>query len=359
MSVANLGVKSYARISSALPLPGLVEVQLESYRWLLTEGLLQLFDEISPIESFNGLLSLHLPGNKAKEAKFDLGYRFGEPKHSQEECLDRDLTYAVPLYVDVALVNRETSEIVQQEIFLGDLPQMTESATFIINGTERVVVSQLIRSPGVYFGVEDDGGHRLATAKLIPDRGVWMEFETRKSGYLTLRFNRKRTIPVTIFLRALAAVDDELHGALLTVGDDAELLELFTEADNDPDHPWVANTIRQEPVWEPKMDRTVAQEALIEFYRRMRPGDPPTLENAQEYMVSQIFDPQRYNLQRVGRYKLNQRMQISVPTSILTITKEDIVALVRRMIHINNGVVGPDDMDHLGNRRVKTVGELV
>jgi len=150
-----------------------------------------------------------------------------------------------------------------------------------------------------------------------------------------------------------------LHGTFLTVGDDAELLELFAEADNDPDHPWIANTIRQEPVWEPKMDRTVAQEALIEFYRRMRPGDPPTLENAQEYMVSQIFDPQRYNLQRVGRYKLNQRMQISVPTSILTITKEDIVALVRRMIHINNGVAGPDDMDHLGNRRVKTVGELV
>ncbi|HOU14011.1 MAG TPA: DNA-directed RNA polymerase subunit beta [Anaerolineae bacterium] len=359
MSVANLGVKSYARISSALPLPGLVEVQLQSYEWLLTEGLLQLFDEISPIESFNGLLSLYLPSAKAKEAGFDLGYRFGEPKHGQEECLDRDLTYAAPLYVDVALVNRETSEIVQQEIFLGDLPLMTESATFIINGTERVVVSQLIRSPGVYFGVEDDGGRRLATAKLIPDRGAWMEFETRKSGYLTLRFNRKRTIPVTIFLRALAAVDDELHTALLTKGDDEELLELFGEADNDPDHPWIANTIRQEPAWEPKADRTVAQEAMIEFYRRMRPGDPPTLENAQEYLVSQLFDPQRYNLQRVGRYKLNQRMQISVPAAVLTITKEDIVALVRRMIHINNGVAGPDDMDHLGNRRVKTVGELV
>ncbi|HQE91737.1 MAG TPA: DNA-directed RNA polymerase subunit beta [Anaerolineae bacterium] len=359
MSIANLGVKSYARISSALPLPGLVEVQLQSYTWLLTEGLLQLFDEISPIESFNGLLSLYLPGAKAQGAGFELNYRFGEPKHSQDECLDRDLTYAAPLYVDVALANRETSEIVQQEIFLGDLPLMTENATFIINGTERVVVSQLIRSPGVYFGAEDDGGRRLATAKLIPDRGAWMEFETRKSGYLTLRFNRKRTIPVTIFLRALAAVDDEVHTPLLTRGDDDELLALFGEADNDPDHPWIANTIRQEPTWEPKQERTVAQEAMIEFYRRMRPGDPPTLENAQEYMVSQLFDPQRYNLQRVGRYKLNQRMQIDVPASILTITKEDIVALVRRIIHINNGVAGPDDMDHLGNRRVKTVGELV
>ncbi|MBN2004926.1 MAG: DNA-directed RNA polymerase subunit beta [Anaerolineae bacterium] len=344
---------------SALPLPGLVEVQLKSYELLLTEGLYQLFDEISPIDSFNGLLSLYFPSTKAQENGFDLGYRFGEPKHCQAECEDRDLTFAVPLYVEVALVNRETSELVQQEIFLGDLPLMTENATFIINGTERVVVSQLIRSPGVYFGVDDDGGRRLATAKLIPDRGAWMEFETRKSGYLTLRFNRKRTIPVTIFLRALAAVSDQLHSEELSIGSDEELLQLFGEADNDPDHPWIANTIRQEPSWESKSGRSVAEEAIIEFYRRMRPGDPPTLENAQEYMISQLFDPQRYNLQRVGRYKLNQRMQISVPMSVRTITKTDIVALVRRMIHINNGVAGPDDMDHLGNRRVKTVGELV
>ncbi len=359
MSVTDLGVKSYARILSALPLPGLVEVQLKSYDWLLKEGLFQLFDEISPIDSFNGLLSLFFPSAKAQENGFELGYRFGEPKHGQEECLDRDLTYAIPLYVDVALVNRETSEIVQQEIFLGDLPLMTENATFIINGTERVVVSQLIRSPGVYFGVDDDSGHRLASAKLIPDRGAWMEFETRKSGYLTLRFNRKRTIPVTIFLRALAAVEDELRTPELVVGDDEDLMNIFGAADNDPDHPWIANTIRQEPNWETKTDRTVAQEALIEFFRRMRPGDPPTLENAQEYLVSQLFDPQRYNLQRVGRYKLNQRLQIEVPMAVRTITKQDIVALVRRMIHINNGVAGPDDMDHLGNRRVKTVGELV
>jgi DNA-directed RNA polymerase subunit beta len=359
MSMTDLGVKSYARISSALPLPGLVEVQLQSYEWLQKEGLYDLFDEISPIDSFNGLLRLYFPGTKAKEADLKLGYRFGDPKHNQEECLDRDLTYSVPLYVDVALINRETSQVVQQEIFLGDLPLMTENATFIINGTERVVVSQLIRSPGVYFGVEDEGGRRLATAKLIPDRGAWMEFETRKTGYLTLRFNRKRTIPVTIFLRALAAVEDELHNDSLTEGTDEDLVAIFREADNDPDHPWILNTIRQEPVWDVRADRTVAQEALIEFYRRMRPGDPPTLENAQEYLTSQLFDPQRYNLQEVGRYKLNQRMQLHVPTSVRTITKDDLVAMVRRMIHINNGVAGPDDMDHLGNRRVKTVGELV
>ncbi|MBN1259435.1 MAG: DNA-directed RNA polymerase subunit beta [Anaerolineae bacterium] len=359
MSVADLGVKSYARISSALSLPGLVEVQLQSYEWLKTEGLQALFDEISPIKSYNGLLSLYLPGRKAAEAKFELSYRFGEPKYTQQECMDRDLTFAIPLYVDVALFNQESSEIVQQEIFLGDLPLMTENATFIINGTERVVVSQLIRSPGVYFGVDEEGGRRLATAKLIPDRGAWMEFETRKSGYLTLRFNRKRTIPITILLRALAAVDDEQHSDVLFEGTDEEILRLFSEADSDPDHPWIATTIRQEPNWEPKGGRTLAQEALVEFYRRMRPGDPPTLDNAQEYLISQLFDSQRYNLQRVGRYKLNQRMGLQVPMSIRTITKEDIVALTRRMIHINNGVAGPDDMDHLGNRRVKTVGELV
>ncbi len=359
MSITDQGVKSYARISSALPLPGLVEMQLQSYDWLRTEGLYTLLDEISPIDSFNGALRLYFPGSKAKEAKLELKYRFGEPKHDQDECLDRDLTYSVPLYVDVALLNLDTSGIMQQEIFLGDLPLMTENATFIINGTERVVVSQLIRSPGVYFGVEDEVGRRLATAKLIPDRGAWMEFETRKTGYLTLRFNRKRTIPVTIFLRALAAVQDELHNATLIDGSDEELMKLFGEADNDTDHPWIVNTIRQEPVWSEKAGRTVAQEALIEFYRRMRPGDPPTLENAEEYMVSQLFDPQRYNLQEVGRYKLNQRLQINVPMSVRTITKEDLVAMVRRMIHINNGVAGPDDMDHLGNRRVKTVGELV
>jgi DNA-directed RNA polymerase subunit beta len=359
MQTADLGVKSYARISSVLPLPGLMEIQLQSFHWLQGEGLQYLFDEISPIESYNGQLSLYLPGKRAEEAEFDLSYRFDEPKHSQQECVDRDLTYAAPLYVDVALVNRETSEIVQQEIFMGDLPLMTDNATFIINGTERVVVSQLIRSPGVYFDVEEDGGYRLATAKLIPDRGAWMEFETRKSGYLTLRFNRKRIIPITLFLRALAAIDDELHSDVLSEGTDEEIFALFEEADNDPDNPWIATTIRQEPELELKEGHSIAEAALVEFYRRMRPGDPATLENAEEYLVSQIFDPQRYNLQRVGRYKLNQRMNQNIPMSVRTITKEDIVAFVRRMIHINNGVAGPDDMDHLGNRRVKTVGELV
>jgi len=356
-----LGNKSYARITSVGRLPRLIEVQLESFRWFQEEGVTQLFDEISPIESFNGNLKLYFPGSKAREAQFDLGYRFGEPTYSEEECLERDITYAAPLYVQVVLDNHDTGEIVESEVFLGDFPLMTENGTFIINGTERVVVSQLIRSPGVYFDVSEDRvtGRRLSAAKLIPDRGVWMEFETRKSDYLTIKFNRKRTLPVTILLRALAAVDDRTGSGVLGSGSEEELLELFKDADSNPNHQYISTTIRQEPNWEPKSGRTLAEEALLEFYRRLRPGDPSTLENAREYLEQQLFDPQRYDLQRVGRYKLNQRLGLGIDPEHRTVTKQDLVALVERMIRINNGVVDADDIDHLGNRRVKTVGELV
>ncbi len=361
MGMAYLGKKSYARITNTERLPRLIEVQIESFRWFQEEGLLQLFDEISPIESFNGNLKLYFPGSKAREANFDLGYRFGEPKYSEEECLERDITYAAPLYVQVVLDNRETGEVVESEIFLGDFPLMTEDGTFIINGTERVVVSQLIRSPGVYFDVEEDRvtGRRLSAAKLIPDRGAWLEFETRKSDYINVKFNRKRTLPVTILLRALAAVDDRSGSDILKTGTDEELLALFKDADSNPAHQYIATTIRQEPNWEPREGRTLAEEAMVEFYRRMRPGDPPTLENAREYLEQQLFDPRRYDLQRVGRYKLNQRLGLDLSLEHCTITKRDLIALVERMIRINNGIVDADDIDHLGNRRVKTVGELV
>ncbi|HET92383.1 MAG TPA: DNA-directed RNA polymerase subunit beta [Chloroflexi bacterium] len=353
--------KSYARITNAERLPRLIEVQLESFRWFQEEGLIQLFDEISPIESFNGNLKLYFPGTKAREAQFNLGYHFGEPKYSEEECLERDITFAAPLYVEVVLDNRETGEIVESEIFLGDFPIMTENGTFIINGTERVVVSQLIRSPGVYFDVTEDWvtGRRLCAAKLIPDRGVWMEFETRKSDYLTIKFNRKRTLPVTILLRALAAVDDSMGSDILSSGTDEELLALFQDADSNPNHQYILTTIRQEPNWEQKDGRTLAEEALLEFYRRLRPGDPSTLENAREYLEQQLFDFRRYDLQRVGRYKLNQRLGLDMDSEHRMVTKRDVVALVDRMIRINNGVVDADDIDHLGNRRVKTVGELI
>jgi len=360
--INNLGCKSYARILDVHHLPDLIEVQLRSFKWFQEVGLRELFDEISPIASYSGNLELHFPGfNRLMNEEFGLDYRFDEPSYTEKECLERDITYAAPLYVKVMLYNREIDQPMVQEIFLGDFPIMTESGTFIINGTERVVVSQLIRSPGAYFDAEEDRatGRLLSQAKLIPDRGAWMEFETRKSDYIIIKFNRKRTFPVTVFLRALVAVDDGTDGQILKEGNDEELLEFFAEDDNMPDHQYIATTIQQEPQWELKDGRTVADEALLEFFRKMRPGDPPTLDNAREYLMAQLFDQHRYDLERVGRYKLNQRLGLNIPLERRTVTKEDLVRLVERMIRINNGVEEPDDIDHLGNRRVKTVGELI
>ncbi|MCK5633878.1 MAG: DNA-directed RNA polymerase subunit beta, partial [Anaerolineales bacterium] len=353
--------KLYSRIPEVYSLPNLIDVQLESFKWLTKTGLSELFDEISPIISYNAGMKLFFPGKTPEAKEFKLKYWFEDPKHGIEECVERDLTFAAPMYVSVLLAGPEVPEPIKQDIFLGDFPIMTEKGTFIINGTERVVVSQLIRSPGVYFEASEDrtSGRRLAAAKLIPDRGAWMEFETRKSDYLTLKFNRKRTVPITILLRALAAIDDGLGSSPLKDGSDEELLELFAEADNNPDHPFIATTIRQEPTWEIAKGRTVAEEALIEFYRRMRPGDPATLDNAREYLMEQLFDQRRYDLERVGRYKLNQKLDLDkiVALEHRRVTTWDMVRLIERLILINNGVKQPDDIDHLGNRRVKTVGE--
>ena len=360
-------VKNYARTPEIQELPSLIDIQLKSFEDFLYGGrLLELFDEINPIQSFNGNLSLYFPGNHPQAQEFGLKPYFEEPKYDEEECIERDMSYAAPLYVEVALVNHEQGdEIIRQDIFLGEFPLMTEKGTFIINGTERVVVSQLIRSPGVYFDVEEERatGRQLSNAKLIPDRGAWMEFETRKTDYITIKFNRKRTIPVTVLLRALAAVDDGLPARLspIKTGDDDEILKLFAEVDSNETHRFIESCFKNEPVWDVKKKQTLAEVALIEFYRRMRPGDPPTLDNAKEYLESQLFDQRRYDLERVGRYKLNQRLGLSgaIELSHRTITKADIVKLVEHMIRINNGERAKDDIDHLGNRRVKTVGELI
>ncbi len=355
--------KSYARIHSILEIPNLIEVQKESFERLKKTGLVDLFTEISPIESYNKGIKLYFPSNSSEVKDFDLKYWFEEPKNSIEECLERDLTYASPLYVSVLLAGPEIPEPIKQDIFLGDFPEMTDKGTFIINGTERVVVSQLIRSPGVYFDapVNRATGRKLATAKLIPDRGAWMEFETRKNDYLILKFNRKRSVPITIFLRALCAVNDGLGDSPLKNGTDEEIVDFFKDIDNDADRLFIANTIRQEPEWDLSDGRTVAEAALLEFFRKMRPGDPATLENAREFLEQQLFDQRHYDLERVGRYKLNQKLDLSakIPVSHRTITKWDIIYLVRRMIMINNDLEEKDDIDHLGNRRVKTVGELI
>jgi DNA-directed RNA polymerase subunit beta len=361
--VPSNNTKWYSRIPDAFSLPTLIEVQLDSFERLKAEGLAELFDEISPIESYNGGMKLFFPGNSPESKEFGLTYWFEDPKQDIEECVERDLTYAAPLYVSVLLAGPEVPEPIKQDIFLGDFPIMTDKGTFVINGTERVVVSQLIRSPGVYFEAPEDRvtGRRLSAAKLIPDRGAWMEFETRKSDYLTLKFNRKRTVPVTILLRALAAVDDGSGKKPVKEGSDEELIDLFKDADNNPDHQYISTTIRQEPTWDLKDGRELSEEALIEFYRRMRPGDPPTLENAREYLYDQLFDQRRYDLERVGRYKLNQKLGLEgiIPLEHRRVTSWDIVRLIARMIQINNNKEEPDDIDHLGNRRVKTVGELI
>ena len=359
-----LPTKSYARIPTIFDLPNLIEVQLQSFKQLKEEGLEDLFDEISPIESYNKGMRLHFPGRSAEAKQWGLKYWFEPPKHSIEECVERDLTYASPMYVSVLLSGPDIPEPVKSDIFLGDFPEMTEKGTFIINGTERVVVSQLIRSPGVYFEAPVDRatGHPLAMAKLIPDRGAWMEFETRKNDYLILKFNRKRTVPITIFLRAMAAVDDRLMGdTTLKTGSDEELIALFNDIDNDPDRQFIASTIRQEPVWDLSHGETVAEAALIEFFRRMRPGDPANLENARQFLEEQLFDSRHYDLEKVGRYKLNQKLDLMdrIPVSHRSVTKLDIIHLVRRMILINNRREDKDDIDHLGNRRVKTNGELI
>jgi len=375
-------VKNYARTPEIQELPSLIDIQLRSFEDFLnggktldfpkeknfiTEGkILELFDEINPIESFNGNLSLYFPGNHPQAQEFGLRPYFEAPKYDEDECIERDMSFAAPLYVEVALVNHEQGdEIIRQDIFLGEFPLMTEKGTFIINGTERVVVSQLIRSPGVYFDVEEERatGRQLSNAKLIPDRGAWMEFETRKTDYITLKFNRKRTIPVTVLLRALAAVEDGLPERFspIKTGEDEEILELFADVDNSETHRFIESCFKNEPVWDVKKKQTLAEVALIEFYRRMRPGDPPTLDNAKEYLEGQLFDQRRYDLERVGRYKLNQRLGLmdTIDLSHRTITKADIVKLVEQMILINNGQRTRDDIDHLGNRRVKTVGELI
>ena len=360
-------VKSYARTPEIQELPSLIDIQLRSFQDFLFGGrLLELFDEINPIQSFNGNLSLYFPGNIPQAQEFGLEYWFEESKYDEDACLERDMSFAAPLYVRVALVNHDQGdEVILQDIFLGDFPLMTEKGTFIINGTERVVVSQLIRSPGVYFDLEEERatGRQLSNAKLIPDRGAWMEFETRKTDYITIKFNRKRTIPVTILLRALAAIDDGLGASKspIKTGDDEEILALFADVDNDETHKYIESSFKNEPVWDVKKKQTIAEVALIEFYKRMRPGDPPTLDNARDYLESQLFDQRRYDLERVGRYKLNQRLGLVdvIDPSHRTISKADIVALVRHMIIINSGQRGRDDIDHLGNRRVKTVGELI
>ncbi len=331
--------KSYARTSNPVELPRLIEIQLQSFEWFRTQGLQELFAEISPIVSFNKHLELHF-GN----------FRFSDAKHPEEECRVRDITYSAPLWVQVKLVNNDTGEISEQEVFMGDFPLMTDSGTFIVNGSERVVVSQLIRSPGVYFTIEEDRstGRDLTGTKLIPNRGAWLEFETSKRDIISVKVDRKRKLPVSILLRAIG------------FGTDENIRELFADVDDDEDHPFIESTLERDPTANPTDDQQKGiDDALLEFYKKLRPGDPPTLDNARNFVQTLFFTPRRYDLGRVGRYKLNRKLDLDTPLSTRILTKQDIVSVIRRIIDINNGREIPDDIDHLGNRRIKTVGELI
>src|SRR5688572_4882527 len=337
--------KWYSKIPQIMEMPNLIKVQLDSYEWFIREGLRELLDEISPIQDFTG---------SKMELRFG-EYSFGEPKYSEAECRDRDATFAAPLRVKVELIVKETGEVKEQELFMGDFPLMTPTGTFIINGAERVVVSQLVRSPGVYFTREKDPttGRDLAYAKVIPNRGAWLEFETSNRDVISVKVDRKRKIPVTTLLRAIDSVEGVKDQELGTA---ERVLEWFQDVDNNPDHHYLATTIEKETL-EVKTGNKLR--ALEDFYKRMRPGDPPTLENARTLVNSLFFNPRRYDLLKVGRYKINRRLKLDPANSIRVLTVEDIKGIIAELIRLNNGIGETDEIDHLGNRRVRAVGELI
>ncbi|MDI9258870.1 DNA-directed RNA polymerase subunit beta [Alicyclobacillus sendaiensis PA2] len=401
--------RSYARIREVLDLPNLIEIQQKSYEWFLREGLRETFADISPITDFTGNLVLEF-----------VDYSLGEPKYDVEESKERDVTYAAPLRVKVRLLNKETGEVKEQEVFLGDFPLMTETGTFIINGAERVIVSQLVRSPSVYYSSKiDKNGKRTFAATVIPNRGAWLEFETDAKDVVYVRIDRTRKLPITVLLRALG------------LSSDAEIIELLGEDE------YLQNTLDKDTT-----DST--ERALIEIYERLRPGEPPTVENARALLASRFFDPKRYDLAAVGRYKINKKLHLKnrllnqrlaetlvdeetgeiiaeagtvldrrtldriiprlagkvgrftirgtrdlfehdeiplqmvkifspaedgkilhvisngeLPADVKYITPSDIIAAVSYFFNLLRGVGTTDDIDHLGNRRLRSVGELL
>jgi len=376
--------RNYARINEILDLPDLIEVQKSSYRWFLEEGLREVFTDISPIKDFTQNIVLEF-----------IDYSLGEPKYAVEECKERDATYAVPLKVRVRLVNRETLEVKEQEVFMGDFPLMTKNGTFVINGAERVVVSQLVRSPGVYFGSQLYNGKPLFTGTVIPNRGAWLELEADVNDVIWVKVDRTRKIPVTVLLRAIGYT---------TIG---QIMELY---DGDPR---MLSTLEKD-------QGDTQDDALLEIYKRLRPGEPLNVENARNLFESLFFDPRRYDFARVGRFKVNKKLSLrsrilystlaenlldpdsgatlatqgsvidnalykqiealrlgrlkvinkegkacvvvsngNTPLQIKQLAREDIVATVGFLLNLMDGLGSIDDIDHLGNRRLRSVGELL
>ena len=348
--------QGFSRLKHVLDLPNLIDIQKASFEWFLEEGLRETIDDISPIEDYTGTLAVEFGE-----------YEFGTPQFSIKECREKDLTYQVPLSMTVRFVNKDTGEIREQRVFMGDFPMMTEQGTFIINGTERVIVTQLVRSPGAYLMEPKDPTKQVFTANLMPSRGSWLELEIDKKGVVYARIDRKRKLPITTLLRALPA-EDPSTGFQLDTSSNEAILALFDNSF------FIVNTLDKDP-------STREEEALIEVFKKQRPGEPPTLDNARSLLRSLFFDPKRYDLTKVGRYKLNQRLGVNVPDHTRVLTTEDIVALVKRLIDLPTKLgVDPeskdfaadaivlsrdpiraelDEYEDFGNRRLRTVGELI
>ncbi len=341
---AELSTKKFGKIPPILEMPDLAEIQKQSFHWFRTVGLKDLFAEISPIQDFTGKnLEVHF---EMKDDPFD------EPNYGEADCRGQDRTYQAPLKVTARLHNKQTGEIKEMEVFMGDFPLITSQGTFIYNGAERVVVSQLVRSPGAYFTADTDPatGRRLFGAKLIPNRGAWLEFDTSAKNIISVKVDRKRKIPVTALLRA---VDFDANG----YSSDEELLEIFKEVDGDPERRFIESTIglsgkRHDPA-------TDHEQGLIEVYHRLRPGDPATKENAKSLIKQLLFNSRRYDLGQVGRYKLNKRLGFDEAGEERTLKPDDLVAIVRELVRLNSQQGRADEIDHLGNRRVRPVGELL
>jgi len=328
---ASLERKYLNKTNEVLPLPNLIESQLQSFEWFKTEGLTELFTEISPIEDFTG---------KNLALKFK-SFHFEEPKYTEKEAKNKNISYDVPLKAVVELTNKETGEVKEQEIFLGDYPWMTDRGTFIINGVERVVVSQLVRSAGVFFTADASSGVNMYGAKVIPGRGAWLELDTSSSGVISVKIDRKRKLPITTLLRAFGFGSNDELKALFNEVDTGEMSLISATLDKDTSH----NT----------------SEALMEVYRRIRPGDLATVDNSRALIESMFFDPKRYDFSKVGRYKLNKRLGIEIANTIENriLRREDLVEIVREIIRLFVAQGVADDIDNLANRRLKMVGELI
>ncbi len=348
--------KTFSHLKHVLDLPNLIDIQKASFKWFLEEGLRETIDDISPIEDYTGTLAVEFGE-----------YKFGDPPVTIQECREKDLTYQAPLSMTVRFVNTETGEIREQTVFMGDFPMMTEWGTFIINGTERVIVTQLVRSPGAYLMEPKDPAKQVFTANLMPSRGSWLELEIDKKGVVYARIDRKRKLPITTLLRALPE-EDPSTGFKLDTSTNEAILKLFKNST------YIVNTLEKDP-------SANEDEALIEVFKKQRPGEPPTLDNARNLLRALFFDPKRYDLTKVGRYKLNQRLGSDVPDGVRVLTTQDILALVSKLVDLPDQLgVDPeskdyaadaivlsrdpirgelDEYEHFGNRRLRTVGELI